>query len=657
MKQYTNFSVAGGLQNNTSDADSQPTQFVVLRNALPDRRIGAIVKRRGSQSASVAGGLGVPLGAGNLELASAASLIPHTGTRLFNFAGSAWYKLSGTTYSSVSKSSNTSFGSTRPTMFDQLGPDLFIAGGRPAYWDGTNNIERVGIPAPTGTITTGSSLTGITGTFTYMFTFYNSTTGLESDWSPESAEVTVSNKQVDLTIPGTLPSGNADKIRIYRTLDGGAQYYLLTTQNTGTTSYADTTTDITLQANSIAAPSGDYGVPPTTSYLVQAYNARNWWVDADNPYKLVYSEAYSDAAPNNGQYYPTNNFIIFDEIITGLIRIPGRLLVFHPRSISSISGFSAEDFVREPFLDGLGTVFPQSVASNGREVVFLSEEGLVSFSGEGTDTISRPIDIELREVMDNNYNSDLYVSSVWSPHLKQFLFLITGRSTVGAPWSDATTGALAQWEDASTGDMETWEDSTSPGSEETLRIKMWGWSPELNLFTEYLFPYAEDLNADGAHYTFLFHPAPSSDTLNPQQSTTYMGYYDGTAGDVLELFHRDKQKDDATNITALAITGRINVGDPNLRKLYQRVMFKGSYADPATNGATLKYFKDFDDPQLGYTATDLKDFSGSGDEKRLSEPTAKHIHLYVEDATDSAENIIMQDFGVQWRPRKTAESR
>jgi hypothetical protein len=214
-----------------------------------------------------------------------------------------------------------------------------------------------------------------------------------------------------------------------------------------------------------------------------------------------------------------------------------------------------------------------------------------------------------------------------------------------------------QWEDADTGDIVYWEDADSPGSEETLRIKIWGWNPELNLFTEYTFPYADDLNNTGAHYTFLFHPAPSSDTLNPQQSTTFLGYFDGTEGDIIELFHRDKQRDDSTNVSALAITGRLNVGHPRLKKLFQRIVFNSADEDPTSNGATLSYLKDIVDPQQGYDASDLKSFSGTGDEKRFTDPNAKHVHLHIEDSTASSGNIILSSFGVQWRPRKSAESR
>jgi hypothetical protein len=136
-----------------------------------------------------------------------------------------------------------------------------------------------------------------------------------------------------------------------------------------------------------------------------------------------------------------------------------------------------------------------------------------------------------------------------------------------------------------------------------------------------------------------------------------MGVFDGTNGDVKELFDKNSSLDDITSIPASAITGRINLGDPEKRKIYKRIIFQGDYADPQSNGGTLRYFKDSDDPQITFDPADLHTFSGDGDRKRLTQPTGRFIHLLIEDSTMQGEKILLQDFTVHYRDKNKSESR
>lgn len=646
----------------TSDADSTPINFLVFKNCYADRRTGAILKRWGSAEEDVDTGLTRPIGMGELLIGQNDTLLPVARTILANFTGTTWKKKVGATWSTVSATANTSFSAARHTTMTQGGDTLFIAGGRPAKWDGTNNIDRVGIPAPTGTITAGVSGTGITGTFTYMFTFYNSTSGLESDWSPESASVSPSNEQVDLTIPTTSPTGNADKVRIYRTLDGGVRYYLLQTQDIATGSYTDTTTDVALQANAAAADSGEFGLPPSSSHICATFSKRIWWVDSTSPRKLSFSKPWI-GNDIELEYYPQNNVITFDDPITALIRIPGRLLVFHPRHVSALSGFTTDDFRVDTFAHGTGTMFADSIASNGKEVVFISEEGIVSVGEGGRQYLSRPIDEELQPVLRQLYNDDLYISTIWSPSLRQFIFMFAGSAQSGAPWIDSGSGALVEWEDSDTMATAEWEDATLPSTTTLRRVKLYGWSPDLakiqgvSPWTEYTFPYATDLSADST-VTFLFQPSPSSDLLAPQEHSCFMGYFDGSEGDIISLFDPDLATDDGTNIDAELITGRIVPGDDDATYNWiHAVIFKGADADPSNNGATINYLRDHDDPHVSYDPGDLLSFQNDGDRKKLTYPRARWIHLYIRDNTSNGGNKILEDFVLEYRDRKSSEGR
>jgi len=231
------FSIAKGVDENTSDPDTQGVGFRLLKNCLVDERLGALLPRRGSLTETLTGGLGIPLGMGEHLAEASTSLIPVTRSLLANFAGSTFFKFQSGTWSSVPLDANTAFNAVKPTIFDQIGENLYIAGGVPAFWDGgSNDIERVGIPPPATAPTLGSSGTGLTGSFKYVYTFRNSVSGLESDRSPE-ATITVTDDQIDLTaLETTTAAAGVDEKRIYRTQNGGSIFFL-----TGTTTLAATT--------------------------------------------------------------------------------------------------------------------------------------------------------------------------------------------------------------------------------------------------------------------------------------------------------------------------------------------------------------------------------------------------------------------------------
>jgi hypothetical protein len=649
------FSIAKGADENTADPDTQGVGFRLLKNCAVDRRIGALLPRRGSLTETLTTGLGVPLGMGEHLAEASTSLIPVTRSLLVNFGGSAFWKFQTGAWSSVTVDGNTSFDSAKANTFDQIGENLYIAGGRPAVWKGgSNDVDRVGIPAPTTAPTLGSSLTGLTGTFKYVYTFRDSTTGLESDRSPE-AEITVTDDQIDISALETVVAASGvDEKRIYRTQNGGVLFFLVGTVPIATTTFTDTVDDVDL---GIPAPaSGDNALPPDSSFIVATFNQRVWWVDADDPYVIHFSKPYI-GNNNDTQYFPTTNFLVADEPVTALHVTPNRMLVFHPRNISFISGFSTSDFVFAPLRQGIGTLFSTGVATNGDEVVIVSEQGIVAQSGKGMRHISRPLEPTITELLGNEYNSSLYASVTWSPSLRQFLFLISAESTSGAPWITVGTGALADWGDATTGTTEEWEDPAAPGSQVTTRVFFAGWSPETDQWTVYEYEQVQDLNSDNAYAVFLFTPLPSSDTLDPQQDKTYCGIFDGTEGIVVSQHRRDMIQDDTTDVTAEFLTERLIVGaDDNGVKRIHSLGFTTSYSDPSEIG-TIDYVKDLEDPHIRGFTSDLKTFSGSGDLKRLTEQKMRFMHLHGLFTGVALDQPILTDFALHFRERFSREQR
>jgi hypothetical protein len=678
------FSIAMGLDSSSADQVGGEAKralgFRILKNALVDKRLGAVVKRPGSLTETIDTGLGTPLGVGEY-LEAADGSIPLKRTLLANFS-SAWKQRVAETWSDVSVSSYTNFSTTRQTQFAKIGDNMFIAGGLPAKWGGPGTqIDRIGIEPPTTAISTiytpdyltvNSGIVLTQGT-QYMYTFYDSATGLESDWSELSTSTGAKGSGTNgipfirVTIP-THTAQNWDKIKLYRTLDGGQYPYLVATLDAGTTTYTDTLRDA--QLTQAAEPRYERATPPERSFLCAKYAQCLWMVDADNPYKVVFSKPYTGSDVDL-EYFPVDNYVITNEPVTALYVVPGKMLLFHPRSISYVSGFSVSDFVLQTFVPGVGTLFPNSISSSGNHIVWLAEQGLVAlrFDGRTPFHISREIDEELQPLLAAFYNDSIYVSSCWNVSLRQFIFVISASSLANAQWEDvdtgSTTSADAGWEDANTSVEDFWEDADNPDAEDARRVKIWGWSPELteiysrNIWHEYTFSDIADNNEDGAFPVFVFHPQPSSDTSDPQQDKTFLGFFDGTEGGIKTIFRRDRSTDDGQSFTSVVVTDRIAPGIVNGGyKLFQALGFANSYSDPTSSGtATIKYLKDFDDPQLRSYTGSLISLSDSTDAKKFPQMLARHIHLYVEDSSQSLSKVLLSEFFIHFRERFRREGR
>lgn len=650
------FSILGGEKGNVSDSDSKAIDFRLLENCYADRKIGKIVKREGSDEEAITGTLGIPLGCGELLIEQSDELIPTQRILLHNFSGSAFRSYKDGSYSSVTIDGNTSFSSTKKNTFFQGGDTLFIAGGRPAFYVDGATVERVGIPAPitAPSVATGGG-TGLTGSFQYAYTFYDSTSGRESDLSPLSSTVSPSNQDINLTsIETTVAAANVDKKRIYRTQNNGTLFYLVTEVTLATTTYTDSTLDSALGVQS--PDIGDHALPPDNSYICAYFNKRMWWVDATQPNKIVYSKPHI-GSDNDLHYYPPDNYLITDAPVTAFLVLTDKMLVFHPRSISYIQGFGT-DLSIQNYIQGVGTMFSQGAATNGELVLILSEEGLVALGGQGKVVVSRPIDDPLRDIMNHSYTDDVHVAVCWSTNLRQFLFMVSAVSIGSIPWIVSGSGTLAEWVDSDTGQTAEWEDSISPSGEAIARFRMWGWSPETDFMHTYKWGQIEDLNSDAAYAVWLLHPHVSSDTLELTQDRTYMGFYDGTEGRVLALFRRDKSRDGESPVVARWLTSRVKPGDPNSAFKRVRWVRFGEGVDPTKNaGSTLQYLRDIDDPEDISFPDFLEEFTDDGDIKIPTKGKIEWMHLYGTDTNSPSLTPLLSEFTIGFIERNHRNNR
>jgi hypothetical protein len=187
-------------------------------------------------------------------------------------------------------------------------------------WDGTT--ERLwGIVAPTSANTfAADSAGGLTGDYQYAYTYFDSVNNGESSASPFSAVHTVSTATINLTglIASTDPQ--VDKIRIYRTTNGGALFLLVATINNGVTTYADNTTDVDLGTEELPI----YNDVPGLFVGLEEWDGRIWGYEK-NSTKVMFSNDEFLTPAGQGipwESFGADNFIDFNLKVYGIKKSP-----------------------------------------------------------------------------------------------------------------------------------------------------------------------------------------------------------------------------------------------------------------------------------------------------------------------------------------------
>jgi hypothetical protein len=154
-------------------------------------------------------------------------------------------------------------GSATPTTItsgfqDNIKPSILQFGSRVFVFDGANDCiydgtgtRQIGITAPTVAPAFSANITGslnTSGSYLYVYTYFNTQTGAESSPSPASDIIAAANN----TTPGitiSLTPGDAslaDQIKIYRTTSSGSVWFLDGTAAISATSYESTISDVSL---------------------------------------------------------------------------------------------------------------------------------------------------------------------------------------------------------------------------------------------------------------------------------------------------------------------------------------------------------------------------------------------------------------------------
>ena len=267
-----------------------------------------------------------------------------------------------------------------------------VDGNKKIYYDGVNvHVWNMGITAPVTSPTLAAGAAGVlTGNYSYMVTFYNSTLGHESNPYLASNTVNLASQQGSLTNIPVSADPQVNHRRIYRTTTGGATYlYLADINDNTTTTYTDNAPDTGL--STIAVDQFGNGVPPVFQFMFiwKGYlfgvpkNSSTVYVSKNN-----FPNAYD---PNDFRDLDKND----NDVITGMNILNDELIAFKNGSIWNGSGTDRSNFGFKKQIPGTGSTchrgilaLPNKNSYGYSTLIFPSKSGFSSYNGLSLDYVT-----------------------------------------------------------------------------------------------------------------------------------------------------------------------------------------------------------------------------------------------------------------------------
>jgi len=628
-------------------------------NCRVDERMNGIYKREGATDLLNATATGAPLAFGFFTEDVSGS-IPYVFNLLYQVGSSAYvYDINTTTQSNLpvdtDNTGTLTLNTSRPgSVLSGIGDRAYLVSGTPAvYIPGDNTLYQLGVPTPalpvsnaTTRVVSDASATNIT----YAYTLEHKVTGYESDYAvaPFSVTITANNEtRADFTV------ATGHWTNIYRTLDGGSTLYYVGRVD-GDVSPSATSHSVAYIAEAVLKdqPIGDIvgrrATPPSNASVAAFHNNRLFIADNQT---LYVSESFN-SDDRNLAYFNVTNLKLLDDYITALYSWKNELLVFTLRSTFVIRGNSVSEY-RLSKLVNVGCISNQSIASNGQDLVYVSEEGVHVFT-RNNQLISRPVDHILQPLLYTGNSNQIIASADWNPHTRQFIFTLTNDQPQPVVWEDAVTAADVLWVDAVTTATTYWQDAGLFSGNSLSAVV--AWNPYLQglVWSEYQF---NQITGSGGLPFFIVHPHASNDYKALQQRHDFLIYYLNGADTtmVLQTFIQDQGTDGNNAFDAELIIGPIVPGLQQDTPKFVRAIGFGSIDQVPQGGSTsIHYLIDqFNVLETNY-ASNLKTLAPRvGLRQILTENTLRWLHLRILNTGDTeARRLLLRDFSLFFRELK-----
>ena len=271
-------------------------------------------------------------------------------------------------------------------------------GAIPKYYDGTTRY-LLGILAPTPKVVVAIGAAGVLiGTYTYVMTYYNQTKGVESQPTPVSNEIVVTNEKVEITGLPVSSDSQVNQKRIYRVGGDLTSFSLVATVSNATTVYTDNIADADIPGDDMVAV--DYRQAAAgTKYLTEAYGIL-FGVVGD---KLYYSQIGRFTA------WPVDYFIDFPVEITGIAAIGTGVLVFTKYRTYIVTGTSHVTFNKRLFSGDQGCLTFSSIQNVKGMLLWVSSDGICTVNGALVDVVSKgKLDKVVLNIVNSAFHDEVY---------------------------------------------------------------------------------------------------------------------------------------------------------------------------------------------------------------------------------------------------------
>jgi hypothetical protein len=218
----------------------------------------------------------------------------------------------------------------------------------------------------------------LAGTIQYAYTYYNSAEGVESALSPSLTTFVAVNGEIALSAIAASADPQVDKKRLYRLGGALTVFSLVTTLDNATLVYNDSLNDAEIDGT--VSTSASY-LPPVSG--LQFLTEANGSLFGSKGNKLYYSEVGLPDA------FPTNNFISFPLDITGMGDTANGVLVFTKNRAYIVTGTSPATYSKYLLSGDQGCIAFESVANYGPELLWVSNDGVCTSSGDAVTVITK----------------------------------------------------------------------------------------------------------------------------------------------------------------------------------------------------------------------------------------------------------------------------
>ena len=268
------------------------------------------------------------------------------------------------------------------------------------YSNGVSSNLGIARPITASVVAKVGSSTNLSGTYQYVYTYYNSTDGTESAPSKLSTEITTTNTKLSVTLPNTSIDPQVTHKRLYRVGGLATQFTLVVQLNKSTTTYTDNLTFAELDGRQLESDNY-YEAPTGLKYLVESYAMLFGAVGSSLRFTPI-------GKPNA---WPPEFEIQFDQDITGIGAIANGILVLTRFKTFIVVGTGPNTLSQQSLRGDQGCIAFESIKEvKAGMIIWASEDGLCASSGNNVVSLTKDLlgRIELTPISSAVYDEVYY---------------------------------------------------------------------------------------------------------------------------------------------------------------------------------------------------------------------------------------------------------